>query len=683
MTAPHDRLTGKAGSQVAGWTGRWYWDGCHLLDSVRGSAGRDAVESDDIDSLASLDDHLRNAVSKSWRELLAVPLLSGHEDEALHLETRERILEENFASIARICERFLTRLGERSELLPVSRVRRPARRAIERMSAHTEDWASRTLSGPVPRRALAVSRDEDADLYENRMVTELVHPILSSALSDRVRRLRRLMSDLADLARAEDEGTYHRRRRLYSFWGLDATVAAESSIRGAVTLKKLEAMAAWVQALRASKLAITMRGRRTGRRSLRNTNVIANDRHYRAAGIVWTAYEGEPEAEESSEDRIERLLARHRAFDNYALGLIVRALKNLGYEPVEDALPVSGRSFALQGPWGRADLVRDQDGTVLLTSHGRGTRFVPLVDVVGPDDDPTTTAARWRSMTDAVGTLTVVLYLASSEIIRSFPPDVAHPMMSAGRDAMAIGALLAGVPVSPLETTSLERVARAVAMAVQAPALLDYPAEVRLEGERLPRRLIDHLFTADLSQRGLSPLLDRSSVDAIAVRRPLTSLEQSSLDNLVRQLEDRTKASGWERDLLREIAGLAAAIEEAVDSITPLLTCPVCRTTADPSEMTRAGDLFTLTCRSCEARWGHERCGNCRARIPVIESERNIRNTDVVGPGWVERIYGQDALASPCWARTVPGRYVCTQCGSCPVAAGEATNCVRCTAETG
>lgn len=667
--------------QARGWTGRWMQEGRHLIDRDLGSASRDAAESDDLDALKSLEDPLGAAAqSGSWQALLEAPLLAGHDSDALELEKRERVLVENLASIARICERFVTRLGERSELLPVSRVRRPARRALERMASHTEDWAGRTLSGPVPRRALAVMREENADLYENRMVNELVHPILSAALSDRIRRIRRLTADLADLERAKDEGTHYRRRRLYFFWGADAARAAESSGRAQGTLGKLEALAASVQALRGSTLVSTLRGRLTGQRSLRNTNVIANDRHYRAAGIIWRAFEREAEAEESPQERQERLLVRHRTFDNYAFGLIARALFDLGYETAEDAVPVSGSPFILFGPWGRAELVRSPDGTVGLSAHHTSTRFVPLADVVGPNDDHAEILTRWQSMNDAVKAPTVVLYLAPSQAIRSLPQHVARPMMSAGRDAPSQGLLLRGVPISPLETTSLERVARAVAVAVQSPALLDYPAQIRIDGERVPRRLIDHLLSSGLSRGEPSPLFNRAGVDAIAVRRPLTLRERSELDNLVRQLKDRTKAPGWERDFVREIDGLSRAIQEAAESVAPLLTCPLCLSRAAPSDVRRHGDVFEIICH-CGTRWGHDRCGSCGERIPVIEPERQIQNPDVVGPGWVERIYGQDALASPCWARTVPGKYVCTECGSCPTATSAGDQCVRCRKE--
>lgn len=680
MTFPHDRLSGRPGRPAQDWTGRWALNGDHLLDAVGVAQGRDAAQSEDLDAIGSLESALELAVgSGSWIALTDVPLLAGHEDDSFTLQHRERVLAENIASISRVCERFVTRLGERAELLPVSRVKRPARRALERLSAHTEDWAARSLSGPVPRRALAVTREEDADLYENRMVTELVHPILGSALGDRIRRLRRLSSDLADLERARDEGTHFRRRRLYSFWGADAVRAAESSIAAAETLRVLEALAAWIQSLRGSSLGVALRGRRTGQRSLRNTNVIANDRHYRAAGLVWSAYEREPEAAESPDEQRTRFLGRHRTFDHYALGLIIRALDDLGYTPVEDELPMPDAPTRARGSWGDAFIERRTDGVLVLTSRGAATRFVPLLDVVGPSDDHPTVARRWTTLVDATEARSVVLYLAASRAVRTLPQDLAMEMLSAGQDAKTATAPLWGVPVSPLETTSLERVARAVAIALMSPAILDYPAEVRIAGERVPRRLIEHVMNADLGQRGLSPLFHRSGADALAVRRPLTMREQSALDVLCRHLADRAKTPGRERDMATQIGSLGGAILAAATSLTPLLICPLCHAQADTSQVGRDGDVFAVTCRSCEARWGHERCGSCGDRVPIIEPEHGVPNPEVTGPGWVERVYGQDALASPCWARTVAGRYVCTECRSCSLeGTPEGANCARC-----
>lgn len=677
MTATRDRVSGAHGVQLPGWTGRWANGAVHLLDEAEGGQSRDAVESDDLDALASLAANLAAAVQAgSWLVIAQAPLLARRDDEEFKLSSREHALAENLPTIERICERFITRLGERSDLVPVSRVKKPARRALERLSAHTEDWAGRTLSGPVPRRALAVMREEDADLYENRMVTELVHPILITALSDRIRRLRRSAADLADLARAEDEGTHYRRERLYEFWGADAARAVESEGQASETLKELTKLAGWVQSLRGSTLSLALRGRRTGQRSLRNTNVIANDRHYRAAGDVWNAYARPPEAVETVEERQKRFRFRHQAFDNYALGLVVRSLKDLGYCPEAAELRAT---VVLHGPWGQVSMTRHPDGVITLESHGRETRFVPLTDVVAPGDDQGTTASRWVSLAAATKIPTVVVYLAASKVIQELPQNLAVPMMSAGPDSPDRGARLTGVPVSPLETTSLERVARAVSIAVHMPALASFPVEIRLGDRRIPERLINEILHAVPPQAGHSSLFHRPADGSLMLRRPLTVGERMKLEGVISRLAAKVRSPGWERDFAREINVLAAAIESAADSVTRFLTCPLCQAPADTREIGREGAIFVITCQSCKTRWGLDHCGNCGARIPVIKPKHTISHPGTTGPGWVERIYGRDALASPCWAGSRLQRYVCPECRSCSLRdSPEGADCVRC-----
>jgi hypothetical protein len=611
--------------------------------------------------------------------MLGTPLLTGHDDDTFDLERREELLTDRLPSIAHITERFVTRLGERSQLLPVARVRRPARRAIERLAAHTEDWAGRTLAGPVPRRALAVTRELDANLYENRMVTELVHPILSTALLTRIRRLRRLLSDLADLKDAQHVGTHQRTSRLYSFWGEDASKAAEAHVHARNTLEVLEKLATWIQSLRGSTLSRALQGKATGQRSLRRTNVINNHRHYRSAGEVWTAYERPEVTEESQEERRRRLSYRHRTFDHYVLGLVVLSLNNLGYAPTDQHLPPPGGQVDLDGTWGAATLHRRLDGVLELTSHGAMTRFVPLLDMVGPDDDPSTIARRWSELREAIDRNTVVVFLGAATPIRANPDaPLAAAMSSAMEDGLGPGCRLTGVPVSPLETTSLERVARGIALAVLTPALMSYPPTLLAGGSALPQRIIDYLLAANIGDKGVSALFHRSG-KTLGLRRPFVGEERARFGRVVSDLTAAVRGAGWQRDFGEPISRLQSSFDDALTRLAPLLNCPVCWTAAAPRQLTRDGDVFLIECRSCGSRWGHERCGNCQARIPIIEPTQELLNPEITGPGWVERVFGQEALASPCWGRRAANRYICPECRVCPLTPESlGLACVRC-----
>ncbi|MET7423600.1 hypothetical protein [Dactylosporangium sp. NPDC005555] len=683
MTGAVDRVSGAAGPPGEGWTGRWYDAGHHVLDTTPAAAGarsRDDITSDDLDALATLENALTDArASGTWTASAMCRLLAGHDDDTLRLQPREQVLRQHIGSIARVCSRFVTRLGERAELLPVARVKRPARRAIDRLAGHTEDWAARTLAGPIPRRALAVTRIEDADLYENRMVVELIHPILDGDLRNRINLLRRLRQDLADLERARHEGTRLRLERLYRFWGAEATNASHASGQAAQTLRALEELLTRVQALCGSELATLLRGRRTGHRALRRTNVTDNDRHYHAAGIVWREYERPETNRESNDTRRERLGARHRLFDDYVMGLIARSLHDLACNPRADQAPSPGRPTTLDGPWGQVTVHREHTGVTIVESAGVQTRFVPLLDLISPDADEAEIRERWQSLPSTSADSTVVVYLASSEHLRQQVSDLSLPVLSSGPDGQNRRATLVGVPVSPLETTSLERVARAVSIAALQPALGSYPPEIRSPHGGLPRRLIDHIETSKLAEANLPSLFHRPGLDDIRLRRPLSAVERARLDGVLDALSRRTRAPGWVRDVAGEIAQLRKAFETAEAQLRLVLRCPVCGTVAGPEQVTRSADVFSLTCRSCNLRWGHERCGRCQQRIPILEPTRDVPNPEVTGIGWVERIFGRDALASPCWARTVPNRYVCASCGECPVRTrpeGEA--CIRC-----
>ena len=243
--------------------------------------------------------------------------------------------------------------------------------------------------------------------------------------------------------------------------------------------------------------------RRSGRRQLRQTNVIANDRHYRAAGIVWNAYERGDRAIETADERQARLAERHEAFSLYAVALIVRALSDLGYRPDEDRAPAVGGTLRLKGAaiWATIELNWSRDGTVTLRSEGRSTRFIPLLDLVGPDDRLEEAVARWSAVEAEITSPSGDGALAPFRVMAALPGVAAQSLTSAGADGPNGRALVTAVPVTPLETTSLERVARAVADAMrERQGARSYPAVVRADNP-LPRRIIRPFSTLDTTLR--------------------------------------------------------------------------------------------------------------------------------------------------------------------------------------
>lgn len=638
---------------------------------------REVCFVDDLDALLGLSARLLEAIAAdSWTGLLACPLLSGHDEQEMGLAPREQVLEEHLPSIRSISERFVTRLSDRTELLPVARVRRPDRRAIRRLAGHTEDWAGRGMTGPIPRRALARIRIENADLYENRMVSELIHPIVNVDLHARLRRLRRMQAELGAIARAADEGTHQRRRRLYDFWGGEVGKVADSAHRVTSTMQRLEILAAGIRRLRSSTLLQTLGGRTTGVRGLKLTNVIADDRRYRAAGLVWREYERRIEGHDEEVDREEQMRNCRRVFAHYVLGLVVRALDGLGVEPERDRLPTVGGVIALTGGWAPAALQIDADGAIHIECAGVTTRIDPVLDLVAPTDDDRAVLERWRQVSGHAAH-TVLAYLAPAERVARIEGPEAAAMMSGGPDGPTGRNAMSAVPVSPMESASLERLSRIVARAVLEPPLLAYPPALTLADRPIPARLLEVLGSVP-RQPNLSQLFHSPEPRSLHLRRPPSTNEWVSIDRTIDGLAARTNGTGWERDYRREIGLLRGALESATAVLERLLLCPLCGQSAPSRAVERSDDVFTVTCRGCGCSWGQERCGACGERNPVLEPSQSLLNPQISGAGWVERVFGRDALTSPCWARTNVHRYVCGACGACATPGVEAKQCVRC-----
>lgn len=688
MSSPIDRVSGRPSFSLDGWSGRWMYQGKHLLDTTSSDGrSRDQIDSDALKSISALavDVHTSLAAG-TWQSFMSLSLLDRVSDDDANPGNDELLLEKHISSLEFICNKeHLTRIGEISEVIPVGRVRRPARRALDRLASHTEDWYGRSLQGPIPRRAMAILREEDANLYENRMVTELVHPILTSALMRRLRFLRKMQANLAELV-LHQEGTPARNRRLYEFWGLDADKARKSSDQVAQTVQLLDGLLRQAQKLRGSRLAELIGGRTSGSRTLRKTNVIQDHRHYRAAGLIWQAFQQGPVSSESSDERSLRLQERHHVYDGYALAFIIQALEGLGYRPSDKLKRIVGvgtEEILLLGPWGECSLRRDVTGVVTLSSHGVQTRFVPLLDLIAESDSDELVKSRWESIAQAAIGPTVIIYLGSPDLLTQLSPKMAATLISSGKDLDISPRDVQAIPISPWEIASLERVSRAVRIAIQMPVLQAYPPPIRPDEGSIPSRIIQSLGSANIQERGFGALFHKFSPDSVSLRRPFSKTERERLDTFLDQLVKASNTSSWERDFKDHIPVLRGAIVKAEKLAEHLLNCPMgCREAATIREVTREDDVFLITCSSCKTRWGHEKCGLCSSRICIIESEDKILNPEVSGPGWVERILGRDALASPCWARVTPLRYICTECRRCnSEQVGMAAGCVRCTLE--
>ena len=128
----------------------------------------------------------------------------------------EKALELNLSQLKNVFFNPNSELRYIAERVAASRAKRISRRAVQILAGHSQDWLKASGSGVTPRVIEALERDEDLNIYENRVAARLVDDV-------RLHLIRLLEEDesLAVLVQ-EIKGPFRKSYRLYSLWGRQA-----------------------------------------------------------------------------------------------------------------------------------------------------------------------------------------------------------------------------------------------------------------------------------------------------------------------------------------------------------------------------------------------------------------------------------------------------------------------------
>src|SRR5690606_34852875 len=133
----------------------------------------------------------------------------------------EKLLADRLGHLVEVCQRPRSHLRVEVERTAVARARRLATQAPSYLAAHTEDWDRPTLRAVIPKRILSLVREDQFDIYENRVAVRLVDH-LDAYLSRRVNevaRLLRLFNEVGDHGSTAGQGSHWRQKRVYQLWG--------------------------------------------------------------------------------------------------------------------------------------------------------------------------------------------------------------------------------------------------------------------------------------------------------------------------------------------------------------------------------------------------------------------------------------------------------------------------------
>lgn len=656
----------------------------------------DELEAESVRTIGDRLDKLIEACA-TWHEWIDIVPLVPEIAEKVDLLPLERIVQDprNFGALKTICWKPRAHLHVEIERAPVSKARRVPVSAASYLTAHTEDWDRPLLRGILPKRILAEVRQDQVDIYENRVAARLIDN-LGAYLNRRIQLLRRLLKVFQE---KEDysssiSGTYQRKHRMSQLWGKSID-ANEGRRKAEVALKELEALKYRLMGLLGSPLYEEVPRRAHVATTLKTTNILANDQHYQRVAELWRewARDGAGRLQSPAELHAEaqRLC---RGLDSFAMLLVVRALDTLGYEPSETALaePIArDRALAVQGHGLEVTLCWRSDGTIGVGAGGRELTIVALSANLSTGGDDRVRASLLQVRTaleERDNRDLLVLFLASDDGLAQTEAELLASLHTVGNDPRHALAGVGCLPVSPWELGSTERVARALRWFLSSARFLDYPLRVDVpEGARDLIDLREHKRWIasvdggatleirsppnDREWTALDVALNAKTADAnlhlqeaIAKHRRLTVRRGEETGSLARQKHDAHEAVLRCERIAKASNDLAEQIRSAHARTIALLECPTCGRTADPARDFKSRDRgsFHCECPSCRTTWGTRLCGAGHRYATMLPSGDFV-DAAQQGPGWEDRVYGCDILALP--ARRSDGQwgFVCPECG--------------------
>ena len=640
----------------------------------------------------------------TWQDWANLSPLVPEIASAIQIQPLEKIIKDAIPHLEEICHRPRSYLKMETEKLPVARVQRIAPHAIAYLTSHTEDWECKTFRGIRPKNVLSLVREELLDIYENRVAVRLIDHVLIY-LRQRIRDVERLKNELEQVLNFSKEASqsihYRNRTRICRLWGENFDAAPQLNV-AKETLNFLQQIKQKLLTLTDTDLYKAIPRGAEVEGTLRNTNILIGDRHYREIAKLWREW---------SKWRSKRSKTVLQLFDFYQQTIngfdafccllcskvLIKTERDRGFGYLSDsALPERGQSYSLQQDSAKESESLNfqwlEDGSIQLESEKLGIlKFIPLVAQLAESPDEQTSEQILKLLESVIDQAnsqpyrTIILYFGTAQDVSKISPKLRRYFNTIGNDLLnsdlnpnsKSDRKLALLPVSPFDILSTERFARAVQWWIYSQKYSAYPIKNVLEF-----RLSDELLR-QLQQSGA--MRQSPQNNQLLVMRPLSPDDRrvfnSNLHSMIKKEEAKGNSSRGEVIKLRQLENLPESIAQEFESF---LTCPTCQakysaTGFDISFENIGNDCFTAHCQQCETDWGLQRCGQCQTNYPYIKlggANPEISDRSV---GWCDRVFGRDVLAMPCFDDRNLQFYICSNCGSCGNSSQSSSySCQRC-----
>lgn len=680
-------------------SGKWsfLYEGCKKYNgSFAKSQMLDELEIESIKTLAA---HLDLLVEEgaSWLTWLdVIPLVPGMSDSVEFLPFEQRI-KDSIGHLETVCKKPRAHLHIEVERVHVSKARRVSSSAPAYLSAHTEDWDRPLLKGVLPKRVLAEVRHDQVDIYENRVVARLVDNLLFY-LSQRIQKVQKLLKVFADKENYSNAagGTYLRMKRVLQLWG-NSIDANEGRRKAERTLNELEWLKYKLMGLMNSTLYREVPRRSYVPTTLRMTNILASDQHYRHVAELWHEWGKSSSAKiKSPKELLNAFQELCGGVDKFAVLLVIRALDELGYEPSELGIEYSlkpGCILPIRGKGMTFELCWELDGTITIKLPHSSFRVISFAN----DFASNSSEQQVQNLIEKINNGTeenaghILLLYASSDDRESSTLSLnmkraLHTIGNDPRSGLSSGVGL--LPVSPWEIGSVERVARFLRWNLDSERFQNYPIDIPLQ------TLAGVDFNAGVRDRWLQVANGKVTIlrppkdfewDLLGLEGQLSENQNKlceieseherlslALRNAVRDrkggaLNQQKKAANQLKLELSEknsaFVEMFSALKHGCVQTKSLLCCPACGTKVDAKQdfEIRGMGSFECVCTSCHTSWGTRICEK-EHKFSVMRPSKWFE-TGFLDPGWEDKIYGCDLLAVPAKTNNGEWGFVCPFCG--------------------
>lgn len=586
---------------------------------------------------------------------LKIPPLIPDIQDKIQLQPLTQDIAKNLKHLEEICRRPRTYLKMETEKLPVSRAKRISKHAVSFLSAHPEDWERVKMQTVIPKNVLSLVREELLNLYENRVVARLIDHLLdyiNRRIQD-VKAIKQELDEASNFSSEIEDIFYLNSRRVCSLWG-DYVETDMGSLEAEETLKQLQSIQYKLRGLISTPLYQAIPRQATIKGSLKRTNILVHDQHYRYVDQLWRKWsQWKSQNKKTTEQFFQDGQKFCEGFESFCLLLISRALmgndtsddKGFSFQPRTNCIPKKdGSPSYFQGVFGEITMTWNPDGTFLLTDHvldKRPLKIIPVIsnlktancqDLIDTIQDE---IEEQTSLTNPETPYYLILYPGIKEERQHLSFDLQNSLYTLGSRQFPDQSLVGFLPVTPLDIFSVERIARGIQWWLNGQRYQAYPQLISLQ-HSLPNQLLS-----------FCRCLKRSSNNyQFWVKQFPHPEEKQSYEKELERMINQSRSQG--RNQRGELQNLEAIKnmnlwEKIEEAINPLVICPVCHH-PDNQNNFRALETgcFSCFCNQCGSEWGTKMSSQFNRKYPYIE----LNHAQIIStPEEIDRAVGRDIIA--------------------------------------